>query len=482
MRKFVGLPLVIAIVVVAALLIGLFSRFTSSPGVRVPVVVYLVDTLRADRIGLYGYDRPTTPTLDSLAAESVVFERAYAPASWTVPSVASLFTSMYSCEHGVTTTRTALGAETKTLAERLSDLGFETSAFIRNPILKRASLGRGFAEFRKPAANRLRPEVEEFLGRTRDRPFFLYLHTMEPHDVGKGTPLEHRMAMGHVNVDTSAAIVDALHRFNKNNQVDYAMDQPLGTADLTAKQAQAMAELDARREAFDRLYDAAVLWADRNLADTVDLLKASGVWDQAIFVFLSDHGEEIGDHGGWGHGQSVYEELIRVPLLIHFPQSAFGGTRVTESVSLVDIMPTIFEFLGEGGACDDCRGRSLMDLVAGSDAPQHANPQIVSLRINQATYYRPWAEKRGHVNVALRAGPHKGIWNEDVDITEIYDLESDPLESIDLAAGESSLALGVEETAARWLENCRQNMRQIVDNPNADRASLDELRAIGYFE
>jgi len=426
----------------------------------VPIIIYLVDTLRADRLGVYGYsDRSTSPQLDKLAAESVVFEQAYAPAPWTTPSVVSLLTSTFACEHGLVTPRQRLNVSLVPLAERLADIGYYTGAFFNNPMIRASTgLDRGYAEFVKgdDTSNDWLAEMRQFLVNTDGRPGFAYLHTMEPHDV-YWTPYPFIQKFGFVDMDTRKRIQTAMRRFNKANQADFLARKPVGTTINTEVQTDAMYELELLTETFNILYDASVLWADQNVGNIIALLKEQGVWDKSIFIFLSDHGEEIGDRGGWFHGQSVYEELARVPLLIHFPNGEFSGQRLTAPVSLVDVMPTILDYLGESDRCEECRGNSVLPLLRDSGSVNETGAVIPAIRINRAAYYRPWREGRGDVNVVVRQGQWKGIWNDDLQTLELYDLGKDPGEKSDLSESNGKLARQTGQIAWQWLENCRRH-------------------------
>ena len=320
----------------------------------VPVIIYLVDTLRADRLGIYGYPRPTSPQIDALARDSVVFDQAYAPAPWTLPSVASLITSTFACEHRVFE-RKKLSPELLTLAERLTNAGYFTGGLYHN-IWVGALLGlsRGYDEFlyRINDKEKWRTDFEGLVQQAGVRPFYLYLHSVEPHEPQE-SPWRFISRFGHVGIDDRKEFNRVFKLYNELRQVDWAAVESTGTTENTDQQDRLIASLESQRETIDILYDAAVLWADSNVGEIIDVLKRRGVWDEAIFIFLSDHGEEFGEHGGWNHGQSGYEELMRVPLIIHFPGNEFAGRRLGNLVSLVDIMPTIFDYIDRPELCEN---------------------------------------------------------------------------------------------------------------------------------
>jgi arylsulfatase A-like enzyme len=449
---------------------------------NIPVIIYLVDTLRADRLGVYGYARPTSPQLDALAAESVVFDHAYAPASWTLPSVTSLITSTFSCAHGMVLKK-RLSPELKTLAERLKDVGYFTGGAYNNvwvgPV---AGLDRGYDVLteRTMAQQNRRPDVNELLDQADGRPFLMYLHTMEPHDSFL-TPYEYISAFGHVSVDGRTNYYELITRYNALKQADWIGGRPVGTTDNTEKQDLIFSALVSMQTQIELLYDAAVLWADANLGQVIELLNERGVWDDAIFIFLSDHGEEFNEHGSWLHSQSVYEELVRVPLIIHFPHGKFGGQRIDTPVSLVDIMPTIFDYLEQPELCMTCQGSSLMPLINGIVGQVNAEPLIPSLRLNKAFYYRPLKQSRGDINVVIRQNQWKAIWNHELESMEIYDVDRDSGEQSNVSLQQPELRQSLSMRARDWLRDCEAAARQPGDIVDVDEAIDEKLRALGYF-
>jgi len=265
------------------------------------------------------------------------------------------------------------------------------------------------------------------------------------------------------------------------SMVDWATKRVVGATDNSRLQEQAIADLSNMRDIVNILYDSSVWWADANLKNVIDVFKQRGVWDEAIFIFLSDHGEELGDHGGWLHDQSVYEELARVPLLIHFPGDEFAGQRINQPVSLVDIMPTIFDYLGRPELCSKCRGRSLLPLLSGDEAESAREAMIVSMRDNEMKHYRPWKQSRGDLNIVARRGPWKAIWNDELESLELYDLEQDPSEQTNVGATHADLAGALGEQSQAWLKDCQARASKSEVFVEMDQETAEELRALGYL-
>ncbi len=448
-----------------------------------PVVVYLIDTLRADRTGPYGYSQAITPAMDALAAEGIVFEQAYAPAPWTLPSVPSIMTSTFPCEHGVVVDGDRLPPTLVPLAERLRAAGRPTAAFYANPYVGPMSgLDRGYDHL----VDRWRIDGEVIAGwvrEHRDRPFFLYIHTVEPHDPWfvPRRLVRQRDSTAQAYKRRLEYLVD---RYRRATRADFAAGLPPGTTNTTALQEALLDDLNALLQPAGVLYDAAVQHADEHLASVVATLRRLGVWERALFVLLSDHGEEMGDHGGWGHSQSLHEEVVRVPLIVKLPGGRRGGTRVREPVSLVDMAPTILAVLGRSDLAVGFRGRSLLPLLEGTHPGAPAPRQVPAMRINRKKHMGPFQTQRGDVNVAVRDGDQKAIYNADPDTLELYDLAQDPGERRDLG-GSRPQARSLREYARQWLEACRPPERPGDGAPGAGEipdAVRERLRELGYID
>jgi len=378
---------------------------------RPNIVLFVIDTLRADHLNVYGYRRHrTSPSIDALADEGVLFEQAYAAAPWTLPSMASLWTSTFPPEHGALSTRTRVRASLPMLAERLQALGYATVALYANAMVApQFGFGRGF-DFYQPSAVNAAEQVEEALQRNPGEPFFLYVHNLEPHNPELYAPP--RMAGFR---DVPQRVRNVIHghyrAYRSATRVDFRAGRPPGTTDTSLEQERHLRALRRYMDDYSELYDAAVRLADERLGSVIQWLRTRGLWDDTLFIFVSDHGEEFFEHDGFTHGQCVYEEVVRVPLIIHFPHGCWAGRRVAEPVSLVDIAPTLMTLLGEDIGAMNLRGRDLLPLVEAAPAPadSSARPRVLSMRWNVMNHYRPAWLLRGDINVVVRAGPFKAI-------------------------------------------------------------------------
>ncbi|MCK6483445.1 MAG: sulfatase-like hydrolase/transferase [Phycisphaerae bacterium] len=457
----------------------------TTPGV--PVVIYLIDTLRIDRIGVYGGSGALTPNVDALAARSVLFEQAYAPAPWTLPSVTSLFTSTFLTEHGVVDLRRVMNPTLRPLARRLVAAGYATAAFTANANTSYITGDGGGYQRAQIIDKSLPPDVARaWLSSVAGRPFHLYVHTTEPHNPFIAPP-EWIGRFGAVSDDRRRAVNAAMRAYRDATMADLQSGRAPGTVDNSDEQDRLMADLAAVWPDMRVLYDAHVAQADARLGEFVDLLREAGVWDDCLFILLSDHGEEFGEHGGWLHDQSLHEELVRVPLLIRFPRDAAAGRRVREVARLIDVMPTILDALGMKDETADCRGRSLLPLIDGSAAPPRDDAvHVVSMRSNRTKHYRPFKERRGDLNVALRQGRFKGVWNVEVGTLELYDLENDPGEMIDVAPQQPDRAAAMIAFARDWMKKQRHfsgspDAAANARPPALDRAAERNLRKLGYL-
>jgi arylsulfatase A-like enzyme len=433
------------------------------------IIVLLVDAMRADHLGCYGYGRNTSPEMDTLAREGVVFKNAYSPSSWTLPSTASLLTSLYPREHGATDTTKAIARKAVGLAERLHKAGYDTAAFSANYSLVTAERGfdRGCDHFELLVKEGSEVSAEE-LNRTRklldfarkitavdaeelnaaalkwldgrketSRPVFMYLHYMESH-----SPYE------------------APEPFRTVFDPDYT-----GEVDGTNVEGAVFRdefELTERdEEHVTALYDGEIAYADKQLGILMDELDSRGLLEDALVIITADHGEELFDHGKISHGRTLYEEVIRVPLIMWQKQFEHPGTTVDAYASLIDIVPTVLSVCGieRKGAL---RGTPLLppgDSV-GSDT--------VWAEVDEDLLFR--AHKRALIwdNWKLITSP---------DGSELYDIAGDPHELNDLAGSKPELAATLSAKQDDFYKQLKRGKAPVVE---LDDEARRKLRSLGY--
>jgi len=403
----------------AVLLVGSVLRLERTTEPRAPVVLYVEDTLRADRVTSAGYGHPTTPHLSEIAAQGASFTRAWAPSNWTRPSVSSILTSLDPVAHGNGVHTRRIPASLVTLPEALAAQGYLTASFITNYHAGAWSgLDQGFDVHAEPRAfgasdvvstltsNLIRDPIAEFLTEHADEQVFVFAHSLDPH-----TP--------------------------------YA---PLSDDVLTLLRDRSPRPTIARgdRARFDEStlnYDAEVLHNDHALAALDATLLATGLLPRTLFVFASDHGEAFGEHGQWEHRQSLHEEELRVPWIMRLPGTVAAGVRIDTPASLVDLAPTLFGLLGLP-APPDWSGVDLSGLcrAGAAGAPQSAEGTPAAVRrprplIAEAIYDEPPRPGVRH-EIAVIAGSFKVIATVDehgaCTARALYDLSADPGELTDL--------------------------------------------------
>lgn len=428
------------------------------------VILVTCDTLRADRLGFYGFPGATSPNLDALAAESLVFDAAWSTAPLTGPALAALLTGRMPEELGLADNRNVLASAATTLAERLSSQGIATAAIVSNWVLRRrpelpdAGVQQGFAHFddrmETPEGNR--PDLMERdarettdaalawlaarapLGSARgepSEPFFLWVHYQDPH--GPYTPPPECLA--------------PLQVVSGEAELAVGKDQR-GRGVLPSYQ---VVDGERRPAAYRARYEAEIRYFDRELGRLLDALRARGILEHALLVFSADHGESLGEHGYWfSHGQHLYQELVRVPLLLRPPGGAAAPGRVDAPASHLDLYPTILRAFGlEPGPT---RG---LDLLAGELPAERVLPQ--SLRGS-------WSASGARHRLLVEQGRQR-----------LFDLAEDPHEERDLSALEP-------ETVRALAAAHRSFVQQLELAPlEAARPALDEgeqraLDALGY--
>jgi len=371
------------------------------------VVVYLIDTLRADRVGAYGNPAPASAHIDALADEGVLFRSASATAPWTKPSVASLFTSRLPSDHGAEDYTSRMRDEGDTLAAVFRAAGYRTAAFGCNGWVFRPSfnLGRGFEEFvyvrdgrdyERVDARAVTSEALDWLERNYTEPFLLYVHSIDPHE--PYSPPDGRERLFHPRP--------------YRGTLDGSLEGP-GTHTTRAPD-----EVDAADLAWlHALYDGELHANDEEVGRLVRRLRALGVWDETTFVVTADHGDEFLEHGDWSHGKTVYQEVVHVPLVLKPPASLdLAPAAVDAPVSLLDLAPTLCELAGLDPGSTTFAGRSLVPLVRGEETGLD-RPLAIELR------------RARRVVLGVRRGPWKYVAELSPEPgEELYHLASDPRE------------------------------------------------------
>ena len=370
------------------------------------LVIVLIDTLRADHLALYDpRTRVRTDYLDDLAAQSLVFDRALAQENWTKPSVATLLTGLYPETHRTKNEKHRLPATVEICSEHFEKLEFATAGFVANGYISgKFGFERGWGAWtnyvREGKPNRAQRVVDDAVdwleNRPEDRPFFLYVHTIDPH-VPYIPPGRYR----------------SLYDPNPYR----GPVRPAETAKLLEKVKKGTINLSARdRFRLEALYDGEITYHDDQLARLHQALEEQGLLNDTLLIVASDHGEEFFEHGSVGHGHSVYEELLHVPLLFRLPgaEPREEPLRCAAEVGLVDVLPTACELLGV--ECPSgVEGRSLVPLLGGEERLGWPDVQFADFMDGQRV---------------ARCGRYKLVYRGLA--TTLFDLEKDPRETTDI--------------------------------------------------
>ena len=434
-----------------------------------PVVWIVVDTLRADHLDWYGYERPTSAGLKRLRSDSILFECAYTPHPETTPAIASLLTGLDPPRHGVRGLYQKLHGDNRSLAEVLADAGYETAAFVSSFVMIRdfCGLDQGFAtyddfvterernrdNFERRAAATLALARDFLERRDAGRPLFLFLHLIDPH--GPYDPPEPWAS-----------------RFRTGEEIPIRGTVPL---------YQRVPGVDRLGPYLDR-YDGEIAYVSRELGGFLDHLAETGLYDRALIVFTADHGESFGERGvTMKHGDDVFQENVHVPLLVKLPGARpAGAPRVTAAaVSLTDLAPTTLDMIGLPvlSGLDGVSFRSLLD----------GRPFE---RVPVPMWSKPGSEERGF---ALAAGREKWMIAGSAAPIVRFDLAADPGETAP-RAGDEGTPPGMAELSRQWLEHrtpftVEGNFMETALRGDfvrsrmsaADRANLERLKSLGYI-
>jgi len=457
--------------VVLAAAVAAFASCAAPPAPP-DIVLVSLDNLRRDHVGLYCGGRASlTPEIDALAPEAVVFDDAWAPVPFTLPSHISMFTGLYPDVHGVDRSTARLADTLPTLPEQLKAAGYHTIGVASNLWMQgEFGFARGFdhyevLEYGLVYADRVNRRAFELLDALDSdvRPLFLFLHYIDPH-------------CDHFKAGENALPYYAPPRFLEGLGVSAGSTDFCDEADHCASEFLAAADRELRpvdRETVSRiaaLYGRGVAYVDREIGALVDGLRSRSRWDDSLVLITSDHGEEFREHGRFLHVQPYVEDLA-VPLLVKLPRARRGGARVETTVETVDYLPTLLEAAGEPPP-SHLQGKSLLPLVRGEVAPEA-----------RAAFGR---DKLDRQCFTLRLGQWTLIHHRDTGSSELYDRLDDPTEQRDVAAQQIERVEAMRTALLRIVRANRKLKSTIAAEPvRGDILSDDDaekLRAIGYVE
>jgi len=442
------------------------------------IILISLDTLRPDHLSCYGYDRNTSPVIDQLAQEGALFLNTYSTTSWTLPSHVSMLTSLNCTRHQVYHPLEKMRVDIKTLADFLRVNDYFCAAFTGGGYLS-ADYGfsKGFDYYQQLkifGEKALRYDEAEFLAehasawlhRNRDKKFFLFLHTYQPHDP-------------YANLST----------LGKTYLADEYKWDKIHLGPLLASIGRFETSFSKQeKDNIVALYDGEIRHTDTFFVKPImDHLRKLNIYDKTMIILTSDHGEAFYDHEAWLHGQSIYEEGIKIPLIIKFPYFDYKGKKIKKIARITDIMPTILDFLKINSSSDRLDGKSLLPLIEGKEK-------------DERTFFCDFASREFNVGptlIATNRGNFKLILNKKITspyikktvesfkgmMIELYDLEKDPKETKNLAQN-----IKYKDLCAQLLKRIEIEYKKIEKfKTEKEKVTLDSdlkerLRALGYIK
>jgi arylsulfatase A-like enzyme len=437
---------------ILSLILSLLSCTPTDGGPPTAIILISLDTLRADYLNLYGHSEfETSPFLDSFAADNVVFDSSIVVEPRTLTSHISLMTGLYPHRHKVQD-ETKLPVGIRTLASELKAHGYRTGGFADGAYLNpHWGISRGFVEYRGSETRgfaKIIPEAVDWLERNGEGKFFLFLHTYDVHSKRTTFPFYFSPA-----------------------PYRGTLSQGLGAEGPTADPRSLKSELSEEEIRFVRArYAEGVRYVDEQLKLFFQYLKQKGIYERALIVLWSDHGDGLFDHEIWSHGE-VYEHTVRTPLIMKIP--GVRARRVSQVVSAVDVMPTILDLAGvplpataDGSRVD---GRTLVPYIDGEEATGEA----YAIRT-----------KKGVRLFSIRSGSHHLLWDGNLDQYSLFNVAEDPGEVADLYPTGSEIEQHLRSRLqARVAEHDRAFMdgEEFEDTETSPEVEA-QLEALGYLE
>ncbi len=434
------------------------------------VLFVCLDTVRADHLGCYGYSRGTSPNLDKLAERSVVFDDVLSPSSWTLPVLASAMTGLYPHEHGALYFRTPIREGTVRLAEILSKAGVASAAFGQFPFhFGFYRFQPGFDTYRQKWSALAPSTTGQVLRWLREqqgcgRGFFAWVHYFEPH-------LPYQLQLDSVG----------FYDWKYRGQVSSVFDPKLILKLAMEKTEQSHKDLLRILD----LYDGEIFCADKYLGWVLAELDRLGMTQDTMVIVMADHGEHFLEHGQIEHGNTLYEELIRIPLVIHVPGCKPG--RCPQLVSVIDLLPTILEYLGLPRS--ETAGISLMPALEGRPVPERTLFSTLDV-VTSVIFIPDGKDPSDPRNVqandqsvrnlkVIRDGKRKMILDMKTARYELYDLATDPKEQRNLLGLGDEPPPDLKGKLDDWL-TAMERFRPPVAAP--DPAIIESMRALGYIQ
>ncbi len=438
------------------------------------VILISLDTLRADRLGCYGYYKDTSPSIDKFASEAVLFLNTFSQAPWTLPSHMSMLTSLNLINHQVYEHTDKLNDDVPTLADVLRWNDYFTTAFTGGVLVSSEyGFAKGFdmyyEDFPNDTPENLCQIAKDWMNRNKEKKFFLFLHTYQPHD-----PYSNENAYGKTFIDEESKWqkIDLLKLLREVQSAKPLKYRPMP---------------EDEKENIIALYDGEIRYTDECLIKPlIDELKSLDLYERTMIIITSDHGEEFYEHEKWVHGEHLYNELIHVPLIIKFPYSKHKGKRIENNTSSIDIVPTILEELNIDYSRLEFDGKSLIKMIKGKE-----NDDRISFAAETRYYESSWCFPKISVlygrykliltgKEALERADESAILKNRRKL-EIYDVRKDPFERNNLLNREEVTARDLIQVLYKNYYKKGEKKELRTTQITIDKELKERLKALGYI-
>ncbi len=442
------------------------------------IILISLDTVRPDHLGCYGYYRDTSPGIDRLASDGVLFKNTYSTTSWTLPAHVSMLTSLDCLHHQVYFPLQKMDRDTETLADILRTRQFFCAAFTGGGYLSETyGFSKGFDVYqeiklhgdqaiRLDEAERLAELAYDWIEKNKEKNFFLFLHTYQPHD-----PYANLSSIGkeflNDNAQWQQIKMETLFKDKSRFETQFSDDETQNIIDL---------------------YDGEIKYTDVVFVQPIlDKLRESGLYDKSMIILTSDHGEEFHDHEAWLHDHSIYDEGIKIPLIIKFPDSKFKGLQVENVARITDILPTILHHLNIKTSSEQFDGQSLVPILKGKEKTHRTFVSDLALRDFDLAP-SVISMNKNHFKLILNkkiVSPYTERITRDFNGAkiELYDTDLDPAETKNLASNIAYRDLCFE-LLQRIYEMCERadQEKKYRDEVTLDQSLRERLKALGYIK
>ena len=468
------------------------------------ILLIIMDCARANNFSCYGYDRKTTPNIDKIASEGILFEQCISVAPWSVPSHASLFTGKFPFQHQMNHSNPHFDGKFDTLAEILQSNGYQTAGFSSNAWIGHdTGLARGFDSFFetwKPISNppisklaRIKKKIKgskalypvrlikrKFFTNTsksdksakhintmvknwlanssKENPFFIFVNYSEAH-------LEYKAPEPFKTMFLPTQFQKRIKSVNQDNRAFFAGKIKMEDEDFYILRF---------------LYDGAIAYLDYRVGGLVDYLKVNNLLDDTILIITSDHGENIGEHNLMDHQFCLYDTLLHIPLVIRFPKEFPPGLRITKQVQNIDILPTLLDIINVNSDMEMEGNNLLSDNFRDFTYAEYAKPVLVIENL-RSKYPDVDFSKYNHELKMIRTDSMKLIYSPTKDC-ELYDIKNDSEELHDLTQNYPGKVEELKQMLFDWLEPKKnENAKKSEATLEFDEATKKHLRALGYI-